>query len=60
MGQLAKQGSVAHPYLEAYPSQIKGGNTEMADALQVGIPAITLDGMGPNSEGPYWHQVEDT
>jgi Iap family predicted aminopeptidase len=32
----------------------------MADALRSGIPAITIDGMGPNGEMPYWHQVQDT
>jgi hypothetical protein len=32
----------------------------MADALRVGIPAITLNGMGSKGEMPYWHQVEDT
>lgn len=58
--QLAEQMAEAHPHLGAYPSQIKGGNTEMADALRVGIPAITLNGMGPKGELPYWHQVEDT
>jgi len=58
--QLAEGIAEAHPHLGAYPSQIKGGNTEMSDALRVGIPAITLGGMGPNGEMPYWHQVEDT
>ena len=45
--KLAEQMAEAHPHLGAYPSQIKGGNTEMADALRMGIPAITLNGMGP-------------
>jgi Zn-dependent M28 family amino/carboxypeptidase len=58
--QLAEEIAGANVHLGAYPSTIKGGNTEMADALRVGIPAITLDGMGPNGEMPYWHQVEDT
>ena len=58
--QLAEQMADAHPHLGAYASQIKGGNTEMADALRVGIPAITLNGMGPKGEMPYWHQIEDT
>lgn len=57
---LAKKLSDAHPEWGAYPSKIKGGNTEMADALRVGIPAITLIGMGPRGEMPYWHQVGDT
>ena len=58
--QLAELMADAHPQLGAYASQIKGGNTEMADALRVGVPAITLNGMGPKGEMPYWHQVEDT
>lgn len=32
----------------------------MADALRAGVPAITLTGMGPGGETPYWHQVQDT
>jgi hypothetical protein len=57
---LAERLSEEHPEFGAYPTQIKGGNTEMADALRAGIPAITLMGMGPRGETPYWHQVEDT
>jgi Zn-dependent M28 family amino/carboxypeptidase len=57
---MAEQLAETHPHLGAHPGQIKGANTEMADALRVGIPAITLIGMGPNGEMPYWHQVEDT
>jgi hypothetical protein len=26
----------------------------------LGIPAITLTGMLPDGNAPYWHQVEDT
>jgi len=58
--QLAEEISEAHPHLGAYPSQIKGGNSEMADALRASIPAITLTGMGPKGELPYWHQTADT
>jgi hypothetical protein len=58
--QLAERIAEANLHLGGYPSQIKGGNTEMADALRVGIPAITLDGMGPKGEMPYWHQAKDT
>jgi hypothetical protein len=57
---LAQRLSDEHPEWGAYPTQIKGGNTEMADALRAGIPAITFMGMGPRGETPYWHQVEDT
>lgn len=49
-----------HPQWGAYPGKISGGNTEMADALRAGIPAITLLGMKPDGEAPYWHQVQDT
>jgi hypothetical protein len=57
---LAELLSADHPEWGAYPTQITGGNTEMADALRAGIPAITFMGLGPNGETPYWHQVEDT
>lgn len=49
-----------HPEWEAYPVSISGGNTEMADALRRGIPAITLTGMTRDNIFPYWHQVGDT
>lgn len=57
---LAEQLSADHPEWGAYPTRIKGGNTEMADALRAGIPAISFIGMGPRGESPYWHQVGDT
>jgi hypothetical protein len=57
---LAEELSGAHPEWGAYPVQIRGGNTEMADALRAGIPAITLTGQGPHGEMPYWHQAADT
>ncbi|HEY70476.1 MAG TPA: Zn-dependent exopeptidase M28 [Anaerolineae bacterium] len=57
---LAERLAAEHPEWKAHASQINGGNTEMADALRVGIPAITIIGMGANGEMPYWHQVEDT
>ena len=60
LAQLAEQVAEANPHLGAYPSQISGGNSEMTDALRVGIPAITLDGLSPKGVAPYWHQVEDT
>jgi len=44
----------------AYPVKISGGNTEMADAVRAGIPAITLFGSKPDGEVPYWHQKQDT
>ena len=57
---LAEELAAAHPEWGAHPTAITGGNTEMADALRVGIPAITLTGMTPKGDAPYWHQVEDT
>jgi hypothetical protein len=58
--RLAEQVALENPELAGYPTSISGGNTEMADALRVGIPAITITGFGPHGEAPYWHQVEDT
>jgi hypothetical protein len=60
MVALAEILAEQHPELGAYPSSINGGNTEMADALRIGIPAITFTGLGPKGEAPYWHMVEDT
>ena len=57
---LAERLSADHPEWGAYPTQITGGNTEMADALRAGIPAMAFMGLGPNGETPYWHQVGDT
>jgi hypothetical protein len=60
MLKLAQETAAARPELGAYPVRISGGNTEMADALRNGVPAITLMGLLPNGDGPYWHMVEDT
>ena len=60
MVRWAEELAAAHPEWGAHPTAITGGNTEMADALRVGIPAITLTGMTPSGDAPYWHQVEDT
>ena len=49
-----------HPDLDAYPSFIVGGNSEMADAVRAGLPAITFFGLTPEGQAPYWHQMEDT
>lgn len=49
-----------NPQWAAYPTKIIGGNTEMADALRAKVPAITITGMGPHGEMPFWHQKEDT
>ena len=58
--RLAEEIAAQHPELAAYPAQISGGNTEMADALRLGIPAITIGGMTRTGDLPHWHQVGDT
>ena len=58
--ELAEKTNASYPELDGYPVRITGGNTEMADALRRGIPALTLFGMTPENIAPYWHQVEDT
>ncbi len=57
---LAERLSQEHPEWGAYPTFIKGGNTEMADALRQHIPAIALVGNDRQHNLPYWHQVHDT
>jgi hypothetical protein len=49
-----------HPEWGAYETKISGGNTEMADAVRVKVPAITLFGMTREGIAPYWHQTGDT
>ncbi len=58
--RLAETIAGQHPELDAYPAQISGGNTEMADALRLGIPAITIGGQTRAGDLPHWHQVGDT
>ena len=60
MISLAEQVARQHPDLDAYPVGIEGGNTEMADALRQGIPAITLFGITRDGVAPYWHVPGDT
>jgi hypothetical protein len=57
---LAERLAAEHPEWGAYPTKISGGNTEMADALRAGIPAITLCGITRKGLLPYWHQTGDT
>jgi len=52
--------AAAHPEWKAYPTQVSGGNSEMADSLRAKVPAICLFGVRQNGEIPYWHQVGDT
>ena len=57
---LAEKVARANPGLEAYPSRISGGVTEMSDALRAGVPALTVMGLTRENELPYWHQPADT
>ena len=50
----------AHPEWKAYASQISGGNSELSDAVRFQVPAITLFGLKPDGEAPFWHQRQDT
>lgn len=52
--------SKENPEWGAYPVEISGGNSEMADAIRNKIPAISLFGLTKDGEAPYWHQMEDT
>jgi len=58
--KMAADLSARHPEWGAYPVKISGGNTEMADCVRAAVPAITLFGLAPNGDAPYWHQVGDT
>ena len=49
-----------NPDWGAYPVKISGGNSELADCVRAKVPAITLFGLTPAGEAPYWHQVGDT
>ena len=60
LAALAEELARAHPEWGAFPARLSGGNTEMADALRAGVPAITLIGIGRRGEKPYWHRVDDT
>jgi hypothetical protein len=57
---LAEKLAAEHPQWGAYGAEIKGGNTEMADGLRVGIPSITLTGLTRKGKAPYWHTPQDT
>ena len=60
LASACEQIAADHPELGAYPASISGGNTEMADAIRAGVPAITLFGLTRDGVAPYWHQKEDT
>jgi hypothetical protein len=58
--KMVKQLAAEHPEWGAYPAQVSGGNTEMADAVRFKVPAITLFGLSREGIAPYWHQKADT
>ena len=58
--RLAQRLAAENPSLEAYPSKVMGGVTEMSDALLAGVPAITLMGITRQGLAPYWHKPSDT
>lgn len=67
MVELVQQLLEADSSLTCHPTRVTGGHTEMADALRMGIPALTFIGIGPAGtplgySGPplYWHQRDDT
>ena len=57
---MAERLRDAHPEWKAYASQISGGNSELSDAVRFQVPAITLFGLKPDGEAPFWHQRQDT
>jgi hypothetical protein len=57
---LAERVAADHPEWAAYPTRIRGGNTEMADALRARVPAISLCGIDHRGQLPNWHQSGDT
>ena len=61
-GLLAIAGKLktGHPEWKAYATKISGGNTELSDAVRFKVPAITMFGLKPDGEAPYWHQRADT
>lgn len=58
--RLAERLAGEHPEWEAYPVQISGGNSELADCFRANVPAITLFGLTRSGEAPYWHVAADT
>ena len=56
---LAARVAQENPQLRAYTGVISGGVTEMSDAALAGVPAITIIGLTPDGEAPYWHRPSD-
>jgi hypothetical protein len=64
---LCEQIAADEPHWQASATRVQGGNTEAADALRYGVPAITLIGitdpvvrLGYQGEELYWHRMDDT
>ena len=57
--RLAETVAAQHPELDVC-AEASGGNTEMADARRLGIPALTIIGRTSTGEPLYWHRVDDT
>jgi len=49
-----------HPEWGAYASSVSGGNSELSDAVNFKVPAITFGGITRDGVAPYWHQQQDT
>ena len=60
LASACEQLAAKNPEWGAYPAKVSGGNTEMADAVRAGVPAITLFGLTREGVAPFWHQKEDT
>jgi hypothetical protein len=60
LAALAEEVAHEHPEWGATATQVNGGNTEMADALLAGVPAITLSGTARYGDPVYYHQLQDT
>jgi len=58
--EIAERLRADHPEWKAHPAKISGGNSELSDAVRFQVPAITLFGLKPDGEAPYWHQRQDT
>lgn len=58
--RIAERVAAANPELGARAGAVKGGVTEMSDAILAGVPAITIIGLTPDNVGPHWHLPTDT
>jgi hypothetical protein len=58
--RTAERLAAEHPEWNARGASIKGGNTELSDAVRFKVPALALGGMKKNGEIPFWHQKQDT